>query len=150
MNWIWFLFSFKGRINRKPFFMYQISLVLLWTFYCLLLHADFFMKDEKSIPFVLITSWPTFAVQAKRWHDRDKSGWWLLINFIPLVGAIWSLIETCFIEGTRGENRFGKDPLKRIDEVVKWVVKPKNVSITDRPMNAPSAGENQDDRGKSI
>ena len=37
--------------------------------------------------------WPTIAVAAKRWHDRDKSAWWLLIVLLPLLGLIWMLVE---------------------------------------------------------
>ena len=51
-------------------------------------------------------------VQVKRWHDRDKSGWWVLINLIPCVGFFWTLIECGFLKGTTGENRFGPDPLQ--------------------------------------
>lgn len=114
MNWKWLFLSFNGRINRKPFWIYHISLAVLWALYCLILRADFFMKDDKSIPFALIVLWPSLAVEVKRWHDRDKTGWWLLINFVPLIGAIWALIETGFKEGTQGENRFGNDPLEGI------------------------------------
>ncbi|MDO1582926.1 DUF805 domain-containing protein [Rhizobium oryzicola] len=47
----------------------------------------------------------------KRLHDRNKSGWWMLIQFIPLIGSIWYFIEVGFLAGTKGENRFGADPL---------------------------------------
>ena len=53
---------------------------------------------------------PSIAVGARRLHDTDRSGWWLLIGFIPLVGAI-VLIVFFVMEGTRGDNRFGPDPL---------------------------------------
>ncbi len=53
---------------------------------------------------------PSIAVGARRLHDTDRSGWWLLIGFIPLVGAI-VLIVFFVMEGTRGDNRFGADPL---------------------------------------
>jgi uncharacterized membrane protein YhaH (DUF805 family) len=62
---------------------------------------------------VFLLSLIAIIVQVKRWHDRDKSGWWVLINFIPLVGPLWTLIECGFIKGTTGENRFGPDPLAR-------------------------------------
>jgi uncharacterized membrane protein YhaH (DUF805 family) len=51
-------------------------------------------------------------VQIKRWHDLNKSGWWVLINFICCIGPIWSIIECGCIQGTKGENRFGPDPLE--------------------------------------
>ena len=56
--------------------------------------------------------WSSFALQAKRWHDRDKSAWWILLNFIPIAN-LWALIETLFLRGTEGSNRFGDDPLNQ-------------------------------------
>jgi uncharacterized membrane protein YhaH (DUF805 family) len=60
---------------------------------------------------ILITLWPALAIYTKRWHDRDKSGWWTLIIFIPIIGSIWLLVELGFLRGTDGPNRFGDDPL---------------------------------------
>ncbi len=53
---------------------------------------------------------PNLAVTIRRLHDLDKSGWWLLTLFVPLIGAIVLIVFMC-IEGTRGANRFGPDPL---------------------------------------
>jgi hypothetical protein len=47
----------------------------------------------------------------KRLHDHDKSGWWMLVYFIPIIGAIWQMIECGLMAGTMGENDFGPDPL---------------------------------------
>ena len=52
---------------------------------------------------------PTLAVIVRRLHDQDKSGWFILIQFIPYVGAIVLLVFMC-LDGTKGENRFGADP----------------------------------------
>jgi len=49
----------------------------------------------------------------KRYHDRDKSGWWVLIIFLPVIGALWYLIECGFLRGTDGNNAYGPDPLAR-------------------------------------
>ena len=54
--------------------------------------------------------WSGICLNAKRWHDTDKSGWWQLIAAVPLIG-IWALIENGFLRGTSGQNRFGPDPL---------------------------------------
>ena len=54
--------------------------------------------------------WVDLAVSVKRWHDRDKSGWMLLIGLIPLVGLVWTLIECGFLDGERGPNQFGESP----------------------------------------
>ena len=69
--------------------------VIGWLIYCV---ALFF------------AAWTGFALQIKRWHDRDKSWVWIFINFIPLVGAVWTLIEVGFLDGTPGPNRFGPSP----------------------------------------
>lgn len=57
-------------------------------------------------------------VQIKRWHDLNKSGWWVLINLIPCLGALWTLIECGFIPGTRGPNQFGPDPLAQNPPII--------------------------------
>jgi len=64
----------------------------------------------------LVLLWPVLAVQAKRWHDRDKSAWWVLINLIPVIGFLWSIIENGFLQGTPGPNRFGVQPLSAANE----------------------------------
>ena len=66
-----------------------------------------------SVIFFLIILWPAFAIQVKRWHDRDKSGWWVLINLIPIIGPLWALVEIGFLTGTEGSNRFGDNPLEQ-------------------------------------
>jgi formylglycine-generating enzyme required for sulfatase activity len=58
-----------------------------------------------SVPFLGVS----LAVQVKRWHDLDKSGWMVLILFIPIVGAVCSLVVLGFRRGTVGANRFGSD-----------------------------------------
>ena len=57
--------------------------------------------------FALLSLIPAVIVYIKRFHDRDKSGWWVLIGLIPLIGPLWLLIELGFLKGTDGPNRFG-------------------------------------------
>jgi uncharacterized membrane protein YhaH (DUF805 family) len=113
-KWVWFLFSFKGRINRKPFWMFNLIVfiggLLLGSF--TEISPDINKLTKPQLMFMLWIFWPSLAVQAKRWHDRDKSALWILINLIPLVGPIWALIENGFYPGTSGDNRYGTDPLE--------------------------------------
>ena len=51
---------------------------------------------------------PTFAVFVRRLHDTGHSGWWLLIGFIPLVGAIVLLIFTLL--DSKADNQYGPSP----------------------------------------
>jgi uncharacterized membrane protein YhaH (DUF805 family) len=54
---------------------------------------------------------PSIAVGVRRLHDTDRSGWWLLIGLVPLIGTI-VLLVFLISGGTRGPNRFGADPLE--------------------------------------
>jgi uncharacterized membrane protein YhaH (DUF805 family) len=55
--------------------------------------------------------WSGLCVAVKRVHDRDRSGWFLLIQLIPIVGQVWFFVEAGCLRGTVGSNRFGPDPL---------------------------------------
>lgn len=59
--------------------------------------------------FVLAILIPSIAVQVRRFHDQDKSGWFVLLALIPFLGGLVVLVFMC-LEGTRGPNRFGPDP----------------------------------------
>ena len=55
-------------------------------------------------------TWMAFVTCIKRLHDRDNSGWWILLGFVPIVGMVWYIVVICCLPGTVGENRFGADP----------------------------------------
>ena len=52
---------------------------------------------------------PLIAVEVRRFHDQDRSGWFALLNLIPYIGPLIVLGMMC-IDGTPGENRFGPNP----------------------------------------
>ena len=54
----------------------------------------------------LVTLWPYVAVQVRRWHDRNKSGWWFLINFVPVIGLLWVLIELGLLPSISENNKY--------------------------------------------
>lgn len=107
-SWSWFLFSFKGRINRLQYWLYNFVLIAVSIFVFVAAGANQ-TGEEMAGLVILITIWPTLAVQVKRWHDRDKSGWWVLINFIPII-AIWAIIENGFLAGSERPNFYGNAP----------------------------------------
>jgi uncharacterized membrane protein YhaH (DUF805 family) len=102
------LFGFKGRLKRMPWWITTIVANL-----GLGMVDAVFGFPRASILFLLLLAppliWILIAVQIKRWHDRDKSGWWFLINFVPIIGWLWVLIECGFLKGTTGPNRFGEE-----------------------------------------
>ena len=71
--------------------------------------AIFYVGMGLLILFVLGSFVPALAVQVRRFHDQDKSGWFVLLSLIPYIGGIIVLVFMC-LEGTRGPNRFGADP----------------------------------------
>ena len=54
------------------------------------------------IPYAIFSIWSGIAIGIKRWHDRDKSGWWMFIVLIPIIGAIWAFVECGCLRGTEG------------------------------------------------
>jgi|SRR5882672_8111398 len=105
------LLSFEGRIGRKIYWMSYLAFIGVMI--VLGIVASFLGTAGMIIlPLVgLAIIWPALAIQAKRWHDRDKSAWWILIGLIPFIGPLWALIENGFLRGTEGQNRFGADPI---------------------------------------
>jgi uncharacterized membrane protein YhaH (DUF805 family) len=53
---------------------------------------------------------PSIASQVTRLHDRGHSAWWLLFSLIPIAGAIVLLVQTGFLRGDGGPNRYGPPP----------------------------------------
>jgi uncharacterized membrane protein YhaH (DUF805 family) len=60
---------------------------------------------------------PTLALTVRRLHDIDRSGWWILIGLVPLIGAI-VLLVFAVMEGTPGSNRYGPNPKEGSARVV--------------------------------
>jgi uncharacterized membrane protein YhaH (DUF805 family) len=108
------LFSFQGRLSRKPFWLFTIVVGIAQGSVLLFDQAAFGNNwGPFTFIFVLITLWPSLAIQTKRWHDRDKSGFWILINIVPIIGPLWAFIENGFLKGNEFRNRFGENPLQR-------------------------------------
>ena len=108
------LFTFEGRIGRKA---YWLAVVILFAAGLAASIVDTILLGSSSNLVSMIVSLVSFvasiAVAVKRWHDRDKSGWWVLIVLVPLIGWIWTIVENGFLAGTPGPNRYGPDPLPR-------------------------------------
>lgn len=121
MDWRYLFLSIEGRISRKPFWLGIVVMIVISVVASVL---DLILGMPRigtsamsagtgliSAVVSLIMIYPSIALSAKRWHDRGKSAWWILINLIPVIGWIWSLIATGFLKGTTGSNQYGPDPL---------------------------------------
>lgn len=109
INIRWVLFSFQGRLSRQPFLLFNGAVILIgWLIFVILGSGE---EAQQTLSFyIFLLLWPMQAITVKRWHDRDKSGMWILINLVPVIGQLWSLVEAGFLPGTEGENRFGANP----------------------------------------
>lgn len=114
MDWNYAFTNFDGRLNRQPFW---IATLVLWvasvvaSLIASVIFGSGFFGSLIQLVIALVVLVPSLAVGVKRCHDRDKSGWWVLIVFIPILGWIWYIVELGFLPGTPGPNRFGPDPL---------------------------------------
>lgn len=117
MDWGKFLLSFNGRIGRKAFWLAMLAMIVIYT--VPMFFGAISVDPETQMPsyaawywlLILVLIWPSLAIQAKRWHDQDKSAWWILIGLIPFVGGLIVLVMCGFIAGTPGPNRFGEGPM---------------------------------------
>jgi len=64
---------------------------------------------------------PSLAVTFRRLHDTDRSAWWILIAFLPLIGGLVLFVFTV-LDGTPGTNRFGPDPKSRAGDPLDYAV----------------------------
>ena len=96
---------------RRTFWLYGVLAMLgLGLLLSALLTIAGLRTQQVEAVVNLVLLWPLMAVSIKRWHDRDRSGWWVLIVLVPVVGWIWALIDNGFLRGTAGPNRFGPEP----------------------------------------
>lgn len=102
--------NFKGRTRRREYWYYRLGVLsfIILPLVAGLILARVAPETVNSIC-VIIHGLLTISVTFRRLHDTDRSGWWYLLNFIPIIGDIVLFIFMCQ-KGTQGENRFGKDP----------------------------------------
>lgn len=121
------LFSFRGRINRAKFWLIVLGILVVELVLFTVLGGNAAQLAEPQEVFdslgwaggavlsifFAIVAWVSLAIGVKRFHDRDKTGWWVLIALVPLIGPLWYLVEVGLLRGTDGHNVYGSDPLAR-------------------------------------
>ena len=130
MEWMFLPYKryadFTGRSRRMEYWMFALfyTLVLLVGFVAVIATSgpsyDAAGEGDAAagMPIVLVilslfvlgSIVPGLAVQVRRLHDQNLSGWLVLLNLIPYLGALVMLVLMC-IKGTNGENQYGPDPL---------------------------------------
>jgi uncharacterized membrane protein YhaH (DUF805 family) len=100
--------DFSGRARRKEywfFFLFNLIASIVLSGVDMAIGTGGVLSGIYGLA-VLI---PSIACGVRRMHDIDRTGWWLLIAFVPLIGAI-VLIVFALLPGTAGDNKYGPDP----------------------------------------
>jgi uncharacterized membrane protein YhaH (DUF805 family) len=100
--------NFSDRACRSEYWFW-VLFVLIADVVAIAIDAAIGMRIVSGL-FGLAVLLPGLALAVRRLHDLDRTGWWIFLGVIPLVGAIILLIWFCS-RGTDGPNRFGRDPL---------------------------------------
>ena len=101
--------NFDGRASRKQYWMFYLFYLIGYIFFAII---DGLLRTGGLFIalFALVSLLPNIAIITRRLHDIDKSGWWQLVIFVPIIGAI-VLLVFLVMKGTETENRFGSVPL---------------------------------------
>lgn len=102
--------DFRGRSRRAEYWWFFLFTIILQIVLMAFTAAMPTIGGILSLLVLLALIIPGLAVTIRRFHDLDKSGWWILIGFVPILGFIL-LIYWFTQRGTVGDNRFGPDPL---------------------------------------
>jgi len=97
---------FSGRAGRKEYWMFVLFNFIFALAAFLLGLITFGLL---YIVYVVAVFVPTLAVSIRRLHDIGKSGWYYLINLIPIAGPIWFLVLMC-TDSQPGDNQYGPNP----------------------------------------
>jgi len=105
--------EFSGRSSRSEYWWWTLFVFIVAIAF-LLLDALIGTPGVFYLLFSLAVFLPGLAVSVRRLHDRDRSGWWILIVFIPLIGIGGALLLLIWFlqRGNDGENNFGANPLQ--------------------------------------
>ncbi len=105
--------GFSGRARRSEFWYFTLFNLIFAVILSVIDHV-LGLTDQYGVGplyclYLLAIILPSLAVEFRRLHDTNRSAWWILIAFVPIVGFIVLLVFFCQ-SGTAGENRFGPDP----------------------------------------
>jgi uncharacterized membrane protein YhaH (DUF805 family) len=98
------LFTFEGRASRSAYWWFALFMFIIGV----VVGVIAAVTGSRAIQYVVdaVVLVLTLALQVRRLHDTDRSGWWWFIGLIPIVGGIVLLVFDC-LPGTPGPNKFG-------------------------------------------
>ncbi len=101
--------DFTGRASRSEYWWFALFSILVSIGISIARAiAGDVVGGILGLLFVLALIVPSISVTVRRLHDSDRSGWWILIALVPMIGSL-VLLVLMVLPGTPGENRFGPD-----------------------------------------
>lgn len=107
--------TFSGRARRQEYWLFNLDCMIVSSFLSSLSLSLARNIVANIVVSIVAVAWslfiiiPSLAVLVRRLHDVNRSGWWLLFLFLPIVGWIVLFVFT-LLPGTVGENDYGDDP----------------------------------------
>jgi len=106
--------TFDGRARRKEYWFFTLFNFLGLLVLTIVDMAVGTFNEQAEIGllggiYLLAVLIPSIAVTVRRLHDTDRSGWWILLNFIPVIGSI-VIVVFAVLDSQPGANRFGANP----------------------------------------
>jgi uncharacterized membrane protein YhaH (DUF805 family) len=124
--------NFSGRARRSEYwfftlfhFLFMIAIIFFSNFFAEFF-ADYDSTPFESLPVVVYLIYvaavfiPTLAVTARRLHDIGKSGTWVFIYFVPLIGGLWLLV-LLFTDSQPGLNKWGYNPKEEANDEISQI-----------------------------
>lgn len=103
-------FNFEGRARRKEYWMFVLfNIIISWGLYGLSFALGSSTLYILAMIYGFLVMIPGLAVTVRRLHDAGYSGWYVLVLLIPIIGAFWLIILTCF-DSQDGVNKWGENP----------------------------------------
>ncbi len=105
--------GFSGRARRSEYWWFFLFTVLVSMVASVLDSIFGTMSDTTNVGVIgsiasLALLLPSIAVAIRRLHDTSRSGWWILIGLIPIVG--WIILIVFYCQDSHGENEYGPSP----------------------------------------
>jgi uncharacterized membrane protein YhaH (DUF805 family) len=107
--------GFSGRARRTEYWMFALFSFII-TAVLDLIGMAVKLGAYLGLIYGLLVLIPTLAVGVRRLHDTGRSGWWLLIGLIPIIGAI-ILIVFMVLDSEPGDNKYGPNPKQAVPVV---------------------------------
>jgi uncharacterized membrane protein YhaH (DUF805 family) len=93
-----------GRASRIEYLVFNILFGIIFYIIDSIIEGN--THHIIVIPLVIFYVIALFTITARRLHDSDRSAWWMLYAFVPIVGGLVLVVVTYFFKGTSGANRF--------------------------------------------